>query len=132
LHFGDVQFLFRACNLFPGYCRLELSSSFFIKTARRNFTPAGTTLRVDAFAKSSERRSLMRKLALGFAAGAVLLTAAVPAMAQVAFYAGPGGIGVGAPYYGPGYYDYYAGPGVYVAPGWRYHRWYRWHRWRRW
>ncbi|MGB6537597.1 MAG: hypothetical protein WBF58_16735 [Xanthobacteraceae bacterium] len=73
----------------------------------------------------------MRKLALGLAAGAMLLTAAVPAMAQVGFYAGPGGvgIGVGAPYYGPGYHDYYGAPGVYAAPGWRYHRWHRWRRW---
>jgi len=71
----------------------------------------------------------MRKLALGIVAAATLLTAA-PAMAQVGFYAGPGGIGigVGAPYYGPyGYYDYYGGPGVYVAPGWRYRHWHHWH-----
>ncbi len=74
----------------------------------------------------------MRKLALGFVAAATLLTAA-PAMAQVGFYAGPGGIGVGvaAPYYSPyGYYDYYGGPGVYVAPGWRYHHWHHWRHWR--
>ena len=48
-------------------------------------------------------------------------------MAQVGFYAGPGGVGVGigAPYYGYpyGYYDYYGGPGVVVTPG--YHRWHR-------
>lgn len=70
----------------------------------------------------------MRKLALSLVAATALLGAAAPAMAQVGFYAGPGGvgIGVGAPYYGPGYYDYY-GPGVYAAPGWRYHH--RWHRW---
>ena len=71
----------------------------------------------------------MKKLVLGLVAAGTLLTAA-PAMAQVGFYAGPGGIGigVGAPYYGPyGYYDYYAGPGVYVAPGWRYHHWQHWH-----
>jgi hypothetical protein len=72
----------------------------------------------------------MKKLALGLVAAATLLTAAVPAMAQVGFYAGPGGVGVGvgAPY---GYYDYYGGPpGVYVAPGWRYHHhWDRWNRW---
>lgn len=75
----------------------------------------------------------MRKLALGLVAGATLLAAAVPAMAQVGFYAGPGGfgVGVGGPYYGygPGYYDYYGGPGVYVAPGWRYRHWHHWHRW---
>lgn len=70
----------------------------------------------------------MRKLALGLVAAATLLTAAVPAMAQIGFYAGPGGIGVGVggPYYGPGYYDYYGGPGVYVGPRW--HRWHHWHR----
>jgi len=74
----------------------------------------------------------MRKLALGMVAAATLLAASVPAMAQVGFYAGPGGVGVGfgAPYYGPGYYDYYGGPGVYVAPGWRYHHWHHWHHWR--
>jgi hypothetical protein len=74
----------------------------------------------------------MRKLALATVAAATLLTAAVPAMAQVGFYAGPGGVGIGfgAPYYGPGYYDYYGGPGVYVAPGRRYHHWHRWHDWR--
>lgn len=82
----------------------------------------------------------MRKLALGLAAAATLLTASVPAMAQVEFYAGPGGFGiVGAPYYAygpgygyspgyygyrPGYYDYYGGP--YVGPGWRYRRWRYW------
>ncbi len=69
----------------------------------------------------------MRKLALGIVAAGTLLAAAAPAMAQVGFYAGPGGVGVGigAPYYGPtyGYYDYYGGPGVVVAPG--YHRWHR-------
>jgi len=68
----------------------------------------------------------MRKLALGIASAAVLLTAA-PAMAQVGFYAGPGGVGVqlGAPYgyYHSypyrGYYDYYAAPG----PVWHGHSW---------
>ena len=69
----------------------------------------------------------MRKIALGIVAAATLLAAAAPAMAQVGFYAGPGGIGVGIgpPYYGPynGYYDYYGGPGVVVTPG--YHRWHR-------
>jgi len=77
----------------------------------------------------------MRKLVLSIAAAAALLTAvAAPAMAQVGFYAGPGGfgVGIGAPYYGyPGYYDYYyGGPGVVVAPGYGWHRgWHRWHRW---
>ena len=69
----------------------------------------------------------MRKLALGIAAAATLLAAAAPAMAQVGFYAGPGGVsvGIGPPYYGPpyGYYDYYGGPSVVVTPGW--HRWHR-------
>jgi hypothetical protein len=72
----------------------------------------------------------MKKLALGLVAAATLLTAA-PAMAQVGFYAGPGGIGIGVgpPYYGSSYYDYYRGPGVYVAPGWRYHHWRHSDRW---
>jgi hypothetical protein len=61
----------------------------------------------------------MKKLALGVATAAVLLTAA-PAMAQVGFYAGPYGVGVGAPYYGydrpyGGYYDYYDGPDYYYG-----------------
>ena len=73
----------------------------------------------------------MRKLALGVVAAATLLAAAAPAMAQVGFYAGPGGVdvGVGAPYGYRPYYDYYRGPDVYVAPGWRYHHGHRWHRW---
>jgi hypothetical protein len=76
----------------------------------------------------------MKKLALGIATAAVLLSAA-PAMAQVEFYAGHHGAGVefGAPgpYYGgcgpykeacTGYYDY-DGPGVVVGGnGWR-HGW---------
>ncbi len=63
----------------------------------------------------------MKKLALGVATAAVLLTAA-PAMAQVGFYAGPHGfgVGIGAPYYGydypyAGYYDYYDGPAYYYG-----------------
>ena len=73
----------------------------------------------------------MRKLALGIAAAAILLAASVPAMAQVGFYAGPGGVevGVGPPVYGPstyGYYDYYGGPGVVVGPGWHHHYWHHW------
>lgn len=84
----------------------------------------------------------MRKLVLAVAAaGGLMATAALPAVAQVGVYAGPGGIGVGpfgfgvgpgpyyygSPYY-DGYYDY-AGPGVYVGPGWydEHHRWHRYH-----
>jgi hypothetical protein len=63
----------------------------------------------------------MKKLAFGLvAAGALVAATAVPALAQVGIYAGPGGFSVelGAPgyYYGgpapyySGYYDY--------APGW--------------
>jgi hypothetical protein len=63
----------------------------------------------------------MKKLALSLVAAATLFTA-VPAMAQIGFYAGPGGVDVqvGPPHryyydydngYPPGgYYDYYAGP----------------------
>ena len=86
----------------------------------------------------------MRKLAFGLvAAGALVTATALPAMAQVGVYAGPGGIGVGVgpvgvgvgpgPYYsGPyydGYYDY-AGPGyVGPGPGWYdgHHRWHHGH-----
>jgi hypothetical protein len=73
---------------------------------------------------------MMKKLALGIATAAVLMGAAAPAMAQVGFYAGPGGIGVGVgapgPYYSGdcgyynncgGYYDYYGGPNVVVGGG---------------
>jgi hypothetical protein len=76
----------------------------------------------------------MKKIALGIVAAATLFTAtAVPAMAQVGFYAGPDGIGIGVGpppaygYYDRGYYDYYGGPNVVVTPG--YHR--HWHhdRW---
>jgi hypothetical protein len=73
----------------------------------------------------------MKKLALGIATAAVLLTAA-PAMAQIGFRVGPLGVGVGAPapyYYGGGcgynypcgggYYDYYdGGPNVVIGGGW--------------
>jgi hypothetical protein len=63
-------------------------------------------------------------------------------MAQVGFYAGPGGVGVGAPgpYYNCGYpnypcdrtyYDYFGGPGVAVGvgPGWHGGHWHggHWH-----
>ena len=71
----------------------------------------------------------MRKLALGIGTAALLTAAAAaPAMAQVGFYAGPFGVGVGvgAPayydcgYYGHpcGYYDYYGGPNIVVGGGW--------------
>jgi hypothetical protein len=87
----------------------------------------------------SKRRTIMKKIALGLVAAATVFTA-VPAMAQVGFYAGPGGFGVqvgpparyyydnGYPY---GYYDYYGGPGVRVrvAPGW--HGWHHDHHWHR-
>jgi hypothetical protein len=80
-----------------------------------------------------QRRTKMKKLAIGIATAAMLLGAA-PAMAQVGFYAGPGGIGVGVgapgPYYGAcgygygydypcgdGYYDYYGGPNVVIGGG---------------
>jgi hypothetical protein len=81
----------------------------------------------------SQRRTKMKKLAIGIATAAALVTAA-PAMAQVGFYAGPGGIGVGVgapgPYYNcgydygypcnSGYYDYYGGPNVVIGGGhWR-------------
>jgi len=83
----------------------------------------------------------MKKIALGVIAAASLMTA-VPAMAQIGFYAGPGGVGVGVgvpgPYYRDcgyyrcdrRYYDYYDGPApgvaVRVGPGWHhYHHWYR-------
>lgn len=55
-------------------------------------------------------------------------------MAQIGFYAGPGGIGVGVgapgPYYGyggcgyyncGGYYNYYGGPNVVAGGGWHGH-----------
>ncbi len=73
----------------------------------------------------------MRKLLLGVAAAATIGLAAVPAMAQVDVYAGPGGVGVdvgGPHYYHPyrGYYGY-AGPGWGWHHGWRHHRFY--HDW---
>jgi hypothetical protein len=80
----------------------------------------------------------MKKLALGVATAAVLLSAA-PAMAQVGVYAGDRGVGVEiggpGPYYdyggcGPhgcrGYYDYDGGPNVVVrGDGWHGHHY--WH-----
>jgi hypothetical protein len=89
-----------------------------------------------------KRRSIMRKLAIGLVAAAAVLTAA-PAMAQIGFYAGPGGVGVGVgapgPYYrcgydypcNRGYYDYYDGPAVTfgVGPGWHDGGWHGHHHW---
>jgi hypothetical protein len=76
-----------------------------------------------------EQEKIMKKMALGLVAAAAVFTAA-PAMAQVGFYAGPGGVGVGVgapgPYYdscgydyscGGGYYDYYNGPDVFIGGG---------------
>jgi hypothetical protein len=73
----------------------------------------------------------MKKLMLGAATAAVLLTAAAPAMAQVGVRVGPVGVGIGAPYYnyyggcgynypcggGGPYYDYYGGPSVVIGGG---------------
>ena len=85
------------------------------------------------FLMSTQGRRMMRKIVLvALAAGALIATAAAPAMAQVGAYVGPGGVGVGigpvgvgvGP--GPGYYDYGAPYHGYYnyAPG-RYgpHRW---------
>lgn len=79
----------------------------------------------------------MKKIALGLVAAATIFTA-VPAMAQVGFYFGPGGVsvGVGAPYYGYNcgyygcgrYYDYYGGPVVRYGPRWH-HYYHHWHHW---
>ena len=70
----------------------------------------------------------MRKLAIALVA-AITVGAAAPAMAQIGFYAGPGGIGVGVGPGYPGYYDYgpgYYGLGRYHGP---YHRhFYQWRR----
>jgi hypothetical protein len=76
----------------------------------------------------------MKKLALGLvAAGALVTATAVPAMAQIGVYAGPGGFGIGigapgyyygpGPYYGGGYYDYAPG----WSPGWGGHGHHAWH-----
>ena len=46
----------------------------------------------------------MRKFAIALVA-AITVGATLPAAAQVGFYAGPGGIGVGV---GPGYYGHFA------------------------
>jgi hypothetical protein len=85
----------------------------------------------------------MKKLTLGLAIVAALLTAA-PAMAQVGVYAGRHGVGVELgtprPYYGCGYnypcgyydyyggpYDYYGGPNVVIGGGPAWHGHARWH-----
>jgi hypothetical protein len=83
----------------------------------------------------------MKKIALALVTAAAVFTA-VPAMAQVGFYAGPGGIGFqfGPPHhyyydYDYGYtpyryyYDYDSGPVVTfrAGPGWHHERHdYRW------
>jgi hypothetical protein len=85
-----------------------------------------------AMRKLALRKPSLRKLSLGVAAaGALFAATAVPALAQVGVYAGPGGFGfeLGAPgyyygvdpYYGyDGYYDYAPGwNGYYAGPGWR-------------
>ena len=69
----------------------------------------------------------MKKLMLGAATAAVLLTAAAPAMAQVGVRVGPVGVGIGAPYYN----NYYGGPSVVIGGGgWQGHPHYHghWHR----
>jgi hypothetical protein len=67
----------------------------------------------------------MRKLLVSAIAAGTLLTAAVPAMAQVGFSVGPGGVWLGArPYHYHHYYNYYGRP--------RFYRDYRWHHWRHW
>jgi hypothetical protein len=78
-------------------------------------------------ALNPNRRRKMRKLLLGAIAAVTLFTAAVPAMAQVGFYVGPGGVRIGAPYHHR-YYDYYGRPGFYHGYG-AYHRWRHWRHW---
>jgi hypothetical protein len=72
----------------------------------------------------------MRKLALGLvAAGALITATAVPALAQVDVYAGPGGvgIGIGAPGYHHGYHGAPDRRGYAYEPGYRYHHGWREH-----
>jgi hypothetical protein len=76
----------------------------------------------------------MNKFVGAVAAGALLAATAVPPLAQVGVYAGPGGFGVelGAPgYYYGGPAPYYAGYNDY-APVWRWNNadpaWHRDHR----
>jgi hypothetical protein len=102
-------------------------------SSARTFSEQHLSPRV--FFVRSEGEFRMKKLALGLVAAATIFTA-VPAMAQVGFYAGPGGVGVGVgvpgQYYNCGYpnypcdrtyYDYYGGPrvAVGVGPGWHGH-----------
>ena len=68
----------------------------------------------------------MKKIALGVIAAASILTA-VPAMAQVGFYAGPGGVRVGVGVPGPYYGPYYYGPPRPTPSCWRWS--YYWNRW---
>jgi hypothetical protein len=87
----------------------------------------------------TKRRNIMKKITLGLVAAAAIFTAA-PAMAQIGFYAGPGGVGVGVGAPGPyarcgydypcdrGYYDYYDGPAVTFGAG---PGWHDGHHWRR-
>jgi hypothetical protein len=88
---------------------------------------APCALRVSSSDAQRKQEDKMKKLALGIGTAALLTAAAAaPAMAQVGFYAGPFGVGVGAPayydcgYYGYpcGYYDYYGGPDIVVGGGW--------------
>lgn len=65
----------------------------------------------------------MRKLLVSAVAVVTLLAAAVPAVAQVGFYVGPGGVRIGAPYHHH-YYNYYGRPHFY-----RYHHWHHWRHW---
>ena len=64
----------------------------------------------------------MRKLALALVA-AITVGATLPAAAQVGFYAGPGGIGVGV---GPGYYGYHGGPYYHHR---HFHHWHHGYYW---
>jgi len=80
---------------------------------------------------SYEKEVDMRKLAYGLvAAGALVVATALPALAQVDVYVGPGGFSIGTPgYYGSPYYGYdrpYHGGYYAYAPGYRYHP--GWHR----
>jgi hypothetical protein len=63
----------------------------------------------------------MRKLALALVAAITVAATTLPAAAQVGFYAGPGGIGIGV---GPGYYGYYGGPYYHHR---HFHNWHHWH-----
>jgi hypothetical protein len=70
---------------------------------------------------NQHRRQKMRKLALALVAAITVAATTLPAAAQVGFYAGPGGIGVGV---GPGYYGYYGGPYYHHR---HFHNWHHWH-----